>query len=136
MSLKDQFLTAIKRRQSIHTLPDGGSLPICELTAEEYFQAVEAGGFDTERRTWQNLCGFHARIVRYGACDEQGLPLFTDDDLPTLERARGWVGEVSWLRSTADAIWALSGVRQSDYKSGDPAPDEAGAASDAGVSET
>lgn len=135
MSLRDTFLAGIKRRQSIHTLPDGTTMPICELSADEYFACVEAGSADADTKRYTNVPAFYAAIVRYGACDDTGAPLFTDDDLPQLERARNPLSEPSWLYGAGDAIWALSEVRQTDLKSDDPETDQARGTQEQGTGE-
>lgn len=117
---RDQFLTAAARRLGRHTLPDGTALTIRELMSGEKFAAAEAGDLD-ENRQWRNASMLHATVVRYGACDDDGMPLFTDDDLPRLAQANE-----TFLVSTSNAIWALSEVRDSDLKSDGAAPDAAG----------
>jgi len=123
---RETFLVRIQRRERDYVLPDGASLRLRELMADERISAHEIGDLDRETApaTFRNLIGMYAYIVQRGVIDPTtGELLFTVDDIADLATARADINGANWVRVVGDAIWGLSEADPDSFRGGDPAPE-------------
>ncbi len=111
MSVRDDLLRQMKRRERELPLTDGTVIWIREPALRDRFDAQEAGALDPETGILTSMDMFYAVLAQRCAIDGPGGSLlFTADDIPALANARGKVtrniprqiGEAAYQLGEAD----------------------------------